>query len=133
VTIVLWEPVLYHLIGSPQVMRDQLTRLIELSQGDVRLHVFPGDLGANRGLGGAINLAATDDAPELLLADALIEGRVTNNVSIVRRASGTFNDVRADSQPRTGSRATIMEAIETWNARLGESPASAASLGPPTA
>lgn len=133
VTIVVWEPVLYHLIGSAQVMCDQLDRLIELSRGPVRIHVLPGELGANVGLGGAINLAATDDGPELLLADALIESRLTGDTSLVRRASATFNDVRADSRPRAGSRTSMMEAMEIWKTRLGGSPPSAASLGPLTA
>lgn len=117
VTIALWEPVLHHLIGSPEVMRDQLARLVELSRRpQILIHVLPGRLGANAGLGGAINLAASDDAPELLLSDGLVEDRLTNDQALVRKASTTFNGVRADSLPRSDSRNMLMEAMETWSA-----------------
>jgi transcriptional regulator with XRE-family HTH domain len=115
VTIALWEPVLHHLIGSPAVMRDQLARLIELStRPRILIHILPGRLGANVGLGGAINLAATDDA-ELLLSDGLVEDRLTNDPALVRKASTTINSVRADVLPRSDSRNVITEAMETWS------------------
>jgi transcriptional regulator with XRE-family HTH domain len=116
VTTVLWEPVLHHMIGSREVMKDQLARLVELSRRpQVLIHVLPGKLGANAGLGGAINLAAVDDAPELLLSDGLVEDRLTNDPALVRKASTTFNSVRADSLPRADSRDLLMEAMDTWN------------------
>ena len=87
VTIVLWEPVLRNLIGSGQDMRDQLARLLELSERpQFHIHVLPSRLGANAGLGGAINLAATGEAPELLLSDGLVEDVVTADPAFVRNA-----------------------------------------------
>ena len=116
VTIALWEPVLHHLIGSPEVMRNQLARLVELSaRPRILIHILPGKLGANAGLGGAINLAATGDAAELLLSDGLVEDQLTNDPALVRKASTTFNGVRADSLPRSDSRNVIMEAMERWS------------------
>lgn len=113
VTIVLWEPVLHHMIGSPEVMRAQLTRLLGLSRRIV-LHVLPGRVGANAGLGGPINLAAADGTPELLLSDGLVEDWLTNDPGQVRRASATFNNVRGDALPRAESRTVISEAMERW-------------------
>jgi hypothetical protein len=72
----------------------------------------PGSLGANAGLGGAINLAASDDGPELLGSEALVEDQVTNNPVLVRRASATFNRVRADALTARESRARLTEAME---------------------
>ena len=116
VTIALWEPVLHHLIGSPEVMRNQLARLVELSaRPRILIHILPGKLGANAGLGGAINLAATGDAAELLLSDGLVEDQLTNDPAPVRKASTTFNGVRSDSLPRSDSRNVIMEAMERWS------------------
>ena len=116
VTIALWEPVLHHLIGSPEVMRNQLARLVELSaRPRILIHILPGKLGANAGLGGAINLAATGDAAELLLSDGLVEDQLTNDPALVRKASTTFNGVRSDSLPRSDSRNVIMEAMERWS------------------
>jgi hypothetical protein len=116
ITIVLWEPVLHHQIGSPEVMRDQVARLVGLSDmPTVTIHILPSSQGANPGLGGALQLAATADAPELLLSDSLVEDQLTNNPEVVRRASSTFNNVRADALNRAGSRDILMEAMERWS------------------
>jgi transcriptional regulator with XRE-family HTH domain len=116
ITIVLWEPVLHHQIGASKTMRDQIARLVELSDmPTVTLHVLPSSHGANPGLGGAIQLAATDDAPELLLSDSLVEDQLSNDPVVVRRASSTFNSVRADALNRAGSRDALVKAMEIWS------------------
>lgn len=115
-TILLWEPVLRNLIGSRQDMKEQVARLLDLSwRPHVHIQVLPSSLGANAGLGGAINLAATDDAPELLLSDGMVEDVVTADPAYVRRASSTFNSVRSDALPRAESREVMTEAMESWN------------------
>lgn len=110
IIIVVWEPVLYHLIGSAEIMRDQLTRLLELSR-KVVVQVVPSRLGGNAGLGGAIALAARPGVPEVLLSGSMIEDVVTQDEDQVRRASVTFDQVRADALPRAESRAVIQEAL----------------------
>lgn len=116
ITIVLWEPVLHHQIGAGETMGGQMARLVELSDmPTVTIHVLPSSHGANPGLGGALQLAATADAPELLLSDSLVEDQLTNNPEVVRRASSTFNNVRADALNRTGSRDILVEAMERWS------------------
>jgi len=112
-TILLWEPVLHHKIGTAETMCEQLAHLLALSGGAL-IQVVPGSLGANAGLGGAINLAASDEAPELLISEALVEDQVTNNPVLVRRASATFNRVRGDALNVHESRARITEAMERW-------------------
>ncbi len=116
ITIVLWEPVLHHQISAGETMGGQMARLVELSDmPTVTIHVLPSSHGANPGLGGALQLAATADAPELLLSDSLVEDQLTNNPEVVRRASSTFNNVRADALNRTGSRDILVEAMERWS------------------
>jgi hypothetical protein len=116
VTIVLWESVLHHQIGSRQIMREQIGRLVALSRlPTVMIHVLPSSIGANPGLGGAINLAATDDEPELLLSDGLVEDQLSQDPIMVRKARATFNTVRADALNRADSRNTLMEAMERWS------------------
>jgi transcriptional regulator with XRE-family HTH domain len=116
ITIVVWEPVLRHQIGTAGTMREQIARLLALSDmPTVTIHVLSSSHGANPGLGGAIQLAATDDAPELLLSDSLVEDQLSNDPVLVRRASSTFNSVRADALNRAGSRDALMEAMETWS------------------
>lgn len=116
VTMVLWEPVLFHhQIGTRETMRDQMLYLVELSKlPTVAVHVLPSRLGANAGLGGAINLAAVDDAPELLLSDGLVADQLSTDLAYVRRARATFGRVRADALPRVESQLILMEASETW-------------------
>ena len=61
-TILLWEPVvLHHQIETIETMREQLAHLLALPSAVV-IQIVPGSLGSNAGLGGAINLAASDDA-----------------------------------------------------------------------
>jgi transcriptional regulator with XRE-family HTH domain len=116
ITVVLWEPVLHHQIGSRAIMREQLARLIDMSRRPaVTIHILPSGQGANPGLGGAINLAATDDAPELLLSDGLVEDQLSQDPAVVRKARATFTSVRADALNRPDSRNTLTEAMERWS------------------
>ena len=46
ITVILWEPVLHHQIGTSEIMRAQFGRLVELSrQPTVTIHVLPSSLG----------------------------------------------------------------------------------------
>jgi transcriptional regulator with XRE-family HTH domain len=116
ITVVMWEHVLHHQIGTREVMRDQLARLVELSsQPNMMIHILQARLGANAGLGGAINLAATDDTPELLLSDALVEDQLSQDPTMVRKARATFNSVRDGALNRADSRKVVMEASQVWS------------------
>jgi transcriptional regulator with XRE-family HTH domain len=117
VSVVLDESVLHRLIGSSQVMHDQLVHLVELSQRPhMMIQVLPAENGANAGLGGAINLACGDGTPDVLLTEA-VEDQTTENRSLVQKASDTFDLVRADALPRVASRALFLEAAEQWKTR----------------
>jgi hypothetical protein len=121
-----WERALTTLIGSAEIMRDQIARLLELSERtNIHFHVLPSSIGANMGLGGRIDLAATATA-ELLLMEGFSETVVTADNAQVRRASATFNTVRSDALPRAESRAMLAKAMEAWNTTIhGGSPATA--------
>jgi transcriptional regulator with XRE-family HTH domain len=115
VTLVMWEPVLHHLIGTPEIMRDQLARLVELSQSVV-VQVVPEESGGNAGLGGAVSVV---DGPRgaVLLSEALLEDQVTQDQDVVVRGTATFDAVRGEALPRTPSRTMITEAKVRWNTR----------------
>lgn len=108
------ESVLHRLIGSPEIMQEQLKHLLRLSTTHV-IQVVPSKIGANAGLGGAITLAAQTGAPEVLLAEAMVEDQVTSDVPSVLQAAVTFDRVRADALSRTESRDALQEALERWN------------------
>ncbi len=116
-SVVLDESVLHRLIGSPQVMHDQLVHLAELSQRPhMMIQVLPAGNGANAGLGGAFSIASGDGTPGVLLTEA-VEDQTTENRSLVQKASDTFDLVRADALPRAASRTVFMEAAEQWKTR----------------
>lgn len=116
IVIVLDELVLHRLIGTPELMREQLTRAIELSRRpNIHLHVLPSRNGANLGLGGPIHLATATGTPDVLLEGALIEDQVTLEPPLIRKASATLEAVRGDALNRSDSRNTMTEALEKWN------------------
>ena len=117
VVVVLDEPVLHRLIGSSQVMADQLTHIAEMSERpNVSVQVIPADTGANAGLSGAFDLASGDGAPEVLRMEA-VEDVTVESRSLVRTAANIFVRVQADALPRAASRALILEAAQQWKTR----------------
>lgn len=116
IVIVLWEPVLYHQIGTPRVMHDQLARLLEVAQRPGMLvHVVPSELGANIGLGGPVSIASVNGQPDVLLTSSLLEDVVTTDLAQVRQASTTFETVRGVAANIMETRRAITEAIKFWD------------------
>jgi len=116
IVVVLDELALHRLIGTAEIMREQLAHVIELSKRpNVHIHILPTRTGANAGLGGPIHLATGSGTPEVLLIGALIEDQVTADPVQVRRASATFDAVRGDALNRADSRNVMMEALSRWN------------------
>jgi hypothetical protein len=107
--------VLHHLIGSPEVMREQLARLEELSRSVV-IQVVPEESGGNPRLGGAVSVV---EGPRgaVLLAESLLEDQVTQDQDVVVRGTATFDAVRAEALPRIPSRTMITEAKNRWTSR----------------
>jgi hypothetical protein len=117
VVTVLDESVLHRLIGSPQIMADQLTHLAELyDRPNISIQVLPSETGASAGLSGAFDLASGDGAPEVLRMEA-VEDVTVETRSLVHKAANIFDRVRADALPRAASRQLILEAAEQWKAR----------------
>jgi transcriptional regulator with XRE-family HTH domain len=117
VVAVIDESVLHRLIGSPQVMADQLARVAELAERpNISIQVLTSDTGANAGLSGAFDLASSDGAPDVLRMEA-VEDVTVESRSLVRQATNIFVRVQADALPRAASLALIREAAEQWKAR----------------
>jgi transcriptional regulator with XRE-family HTH domain len=114
--VVLDEAVLHRLVGSAQVMHDQLMQVADLSMRPyVGIQVVPAANGANAGLGGGFAIASTDDMPGTLRMEG-VEDQTTDRRSLVRKAAATFDRVRGDALPRAASRDLILRvAGERWN------------------
>jgi hypothetical protein len=114
---VLDESVLHRLIGSPQVMADQLTHIAEMSERpNLSIQVIPSDTGANAGLSGAFDRASGDGGQEVVRMEA-VEDVTVETRSLVRRAANIFVRVQADALPRAASRVLILEAADQRKAR----------------
>jgi hypothetical protein len=115
VVVVLDEAVLRRLVGSPQVMHEQLTQVADLSgRPYISVQVVPADNGANAGLGGALNIASGDGTPDVVHMDA-VEGQTTERRALVRKAAVAFDRVRGDALSRRQSRDLIFRlADELW-------------------
>ena len=116
VVVVLDELVLHRLIGSPQVMADQLAELAQMAARPyISVEVVPAASGANAGLGGALNIAS-GDGNDVVHMDA-VEGQTTEQRALVRKAAVTFDRLRGDALSRGQSRDLILRlADELWKA-----------------
>jgi hypothetical protein len=116
VLVVLDESVLIRLIGSPEIMHDQLVQVAELGQRPyVSVQVIPASHGANAGLGGGLSIATGDgSAPDVLYMDA-VEGQTTEKRSLVRQSAVVFERIRGDALSKSQSRELLLRlAEEKW-------------------
>lgn len=112
--IVLDEAVLHRLIGSPQIMHDQLMHVADMSQRPtIVVQVVPASMGANAGLGGGFAIARTEGAPDVLLMEG-IEDQTTERRALVRKAEAVFDRLRGDALTRAQSRELIRKAAQEW-------------------
>jgi hypothetical protein len=116
VIAVLDEAALHRLVGSAQIMHDQLIRLCAMSERPfISVQVIPASTGAHAGLAGSFMLASLDGKPDILHIDA-VEDLLIDRGALVRKAVVAFDRVRGDSLPRTISRDLILKvAGEQWN------------------
>jgi transcriptional regulator with XRE-family HTH domain len=118
VVAIIHESVLTRLIGSAEIMNEQLIYLADLAmRPNISIHIVPSSVGAHAGLSGDLAIASGDGAPDVLHTDAIPEGHTTETRSVVRRAGVTFERVRRDALPCAPSRTLILEEAERWKAR----------------
>jgi transcriptional regulator with XRE-family HTH domain len=114
--VALDEAVLHRLIGSRQIMHDQLQQLAEVSQNpNITVQIVPAGVGAHAGLLGGFAIASFDDAPSTVYMETPDQGQTTGLPSVVGKLSLTFDTLRADALPRGASRDLIGKlAEERW-------------------
>jgi transcriptional regulator with XRE-family HTH domain len=113
VTAVIHERALYNLVGTPEIMVAQLTRLIELShQRNVVIQVVR-DTGYFAGMDGAFEIASGDAIPDTLLMLA-VDDQTSDDQMRTRKIIVLFEQIRGYALNVEESRALILEAIERW-------------------
>lgn len=117
VVAVIDELVLGRLIGSPEIMHEQLIHVAELAERPyVCVQVVPKVVGATAGLSGAVNLASVDGTADVLHTDAVPEGHTTESRSQVRAAAVAFERTRQHALPHAQSLELVLKvANEQWN------------------
>jgi hypothetical protein len=113
---VLDEIALHRPVGGPEVMRDQLLHLAELSRRvNVTLQVIPLSVGAHIGLQGGLVLAQDPDDAVTVFLDNLADGQVSENEEIMVQVTQRFEALRAEALPKGASRDLIRKiAEERW-------------------
>ncbi|MFI0454389.1 Scr1 family TA system antitoxin-like transcriptional regulator [Actinomadura sp. 6N118] len=111
--VILAQPVLEWLVGGPNVMREQLTRLLEVAeQPDVILRVVHKSAGGHPGLGGAFQIMTVEGA-DLVYTEALGGGRLVEGGSEVQAFARRFGRIGAQALTESASLKHVQQAMET--------------------
>ena len=101
-------------VGGPDVMREQLARLVEAGQRpNIAIQVVPFGAGAHEGLrGGAFVVADFDGAATIAYQDAASSGQIIEDAAEVEALAVTWDTLRLDALPRTASISLITSVAE---------------------
>ncbi|MCO5992217.1 DUF5753 domain-containing protein [Actinoallomurus sp. WRP9H-5] len=98
------ESVLWRLVGSEEIMRDQLAALIEAAAvNHVTVQVVPKERAGTAGLSGPFVIATMDGEPDAIYLDDAAEGRVASNSSEITEILNWYDAIRADALPTQAS------------------------------
>jgi len=112
--VILDEAVLRRPVGGPDVMRDQLVRLVEAGRRpNIAIQVVPFGAGAHEGLrGGAFIVADFDAAATIAYQDAASSGQIIEDADEIDALAVTWDTLRLDALPRTASISLITSIAE---------------------
>lgn len=110
---VLDEAVLHRPIGGHEVMRAQLTRLLDLSANRwMRIQVLPFAAGEHSSLDGSFTTMRFDDDPDIIYTEDLISGHMTASPDTVREGSLRYAHLQAAALSVEESAALIARVME---------------------
>ncbi len=116
VTAVIHQLALRCLVGDPETMIGQLTRLLEWSdRPNITIQVVP-DKGYFVGMEGAFQVASGGGIPDTLLMLAA-EDQPSEDPALTRKLLASFEVIRGHALSVEDSRAILMEAIEFWRSQ----------------
>ena len=114
--VLLEEAILHRQVGTAQVMRDQHSHLVDVSQRvNVTLQVIPFAAGPHIGLQGGFIIAEMPDSSSIVFLDDIADGQVSENEETVSQVTQRFEALRAEALPKGASRDLIRKvAEERW-------------------
>jgi len=111
--VLLDEGVIDRPVGGAEIMRAQLSRLLEIStQPNVNLRVAPRKLGYHLGLAGAFKIINCAPEGDVAYTEASEGGRLVLDGGDVQKFVVRFDEIGADSAPRSESRDLIKRVLE---------------------
>jgi transcriptional regulator with XRE-family HTH domain len=106
-------------IGGPDVMLDQVNRLIEAAnKPNMLIQVIPADTGAHEGVRGGFIIADFAAAPSAGYQEGAMWGQPVEEPKDVTALSLIWDTVRGDALSRAASQGLLEEAAKSWTQAL---------------
>ncbi|MFJ4677324.1 MULTISPECIES: Scr1 family TA system antitoxin-like transcriptional regulator [unclassified Kitasatospora] len=110
---VLDEAVLRRVVGSREIMAEQLRHIAELiAERQIIVQVVEFGAGAHALLGGMVSLMAFDDAPPLAYMESVHVGHLVDETALVEKCRLAYDLVRTAALSQEDSLVRIMKAAE---------------------
>ncbi|GLZ07288.1 transcriptional regulator [Actinomadura sp. NBRC 104412] len=110
--VMLDEGVIRQPVGNPEVMRDQLARLLELgAQPNISVRIVPQSAGAHVGRDGSFKIM-TVDGSDMVYVQASFGGRLAVDVTDVRSYRANFDRISDRALPVDASAELIKQVME---------------------
>jgi transcriptional regulator with XRE-family HTH domain len=111
-SVLLYEGALYHQVGSKDVMRGQLDRLLTLTEAkNISIQIVPGQVPPS-GTVGSFVLATLPDRSEIAYADMAARDLTLNEPNDIRAISDSYDEIRDQALPVEMSRCLIQQTME---------------------
>lgn len=115
--VLLDETVLHREVGSPAVMRGQLSHLVVMSaRPNITIQVIPAARCHAGMLGSFVIADFFDDAPGIVFLEDASGGRVAEDPAQVEETTLWFDSLSSEALPKGASRDLIEGATERWKA-----------------
>lgn len=113
--VIIDEGVLTRPVGGPQVMREQIDRLILAARRPkVMLQVVPLSSGAHPGLAGQFAIASFDSSPDVAYLDNALAGQVIERAHDISRVVLLYDILKAEALSPRVSVDLARKVIERW-------------------
>ncbi|WP_203994433.1 DUF5753 domain-containing protein, partial [Sphaerisporangium rufum] len=113
--VILDEAVLYRLVGTEEIMRMQLKRLLEaLDSPRIGIQIVPMSAGVTTGVLGGFAIAQLSGHLDTVYIQTAIRGHVSNRPEDVKAIHDRYDKLRAEAQPQLASIELIREAEKRW-------------------
>jgi DNA-binding XRE family transcriptional regulator len=100
-------------VGSPEVMKAQLARLVEASRlPNIVIRVVPRSLGAHVGLDGSFTITTVEEG-DVAYMEAVGGGRLSLDRAEIRRYGVRYDRIGADALSRDSSRSLMEQVMES--------------------